>query len=172
MRITKDPVIKGPDEKCRKCGKGGQAYYPHNLRNCRECERERSRLKSRKFITEHRLLANKRALENYYRHRDAYRRKHKEWQQRQRDRVFEAYGGYKCACCGETERMFLTIDHINGGGTRHRKELKGGGMWVYRWIENNDFPEGFQVLCMNCNFAKGQNFRRNGVNTCPHANRQ
>jgi hypothetical protein len=29
-----------------------------------------------------------------------------------RDEAFNAYGGYVCACCGETEPMFLTIDHV------------------------------------------------------------
>jgi hypothetical protein len=29
-------------------------------------------------------------------------------------------GILKCVCCGETERDFLTLDHINGGGGQHR----------------------------------------------------
>src|ERR1039458_4628209 len=30
--------------------------------------------------------------------------------------TFAAYGGYECKCCGETEKAFLTIDHINNDG--------------------------------------------------------
>ena len=33
-------------------------------------------------------------------------------------------GQPKCACCGEKELSFLTIDHINGKGNIHRKEME------------------------------------------------
>lgn len=65
--------------------------------------------------------------------------------------VFEAYGGFKCACCGETEEVFLSIDHINGGGGKHRREIGNG---LYGWLKKNNFPPGFQVLCMNCQRGK------------------
>jgi hypothetical protein len=74
--------------------------------------------------------------------------------------VFEYYGS-KCACCGEDEPMFLMIDHINGGGTRHTNSLPGRS--IYAWLVKNNFPEGFQLLCANCNWGK----ERNG-GTCPH----
>ncbi len=59
----------------------------------------------------------------------------------------------KCACCGESHYEFLTIDHINGEGNKHVKKL--GGMYMfYLWLIKNNFPEGFQVLCYNCNLSK------------------
>ena len=74
--------------------------------------------------------------------------------------VMAHYGGNppKCACCGETEYRFLSLDHINGHGKQHRDSLKknGGGIFLYRWLLNQNFPEGFQILCMNCNFAKNR----------------
>ena len=73
--------------------------------------------------------------------------------------AFAAYGGAICRCCGETMKEFLTIDHINGGGRHHRQEI---GPRLYAWLRRHAYPSGFQVLCMNCNFAKGQH----GV--CPH----
>jgi hypothetical protein len=54
----------------------------------------------------------------------------------------------------------LSIDHINGNGAEHRRELKRttggstGGHDFYRWLKNNNFPDGYQVLCMNCQFIK------------------
>ena len=95
--------------------------------------------------------------------------------QRLKDAVFSAYGGYRCACCGETEPLFLTIDHIENNGSEHRKEIfensdqKTGdyrqmtGVRTYRWLENNNFPAGYQILCANCNQGK---FRNGGI--CPH----
>jgi hypothetical protein len=81
-------------------------------------------------------------------------------QQQKRDKVFEAYGGYHCVCCGESEPVFLEIDHINDDGAAHRRAIGGAGSF-YNWLIKNNFPPGFQVLCANCNRAK-----RFGV--CPH----
>lgn len=75
-------------------------------------------------------------------------------------KVFSHYG-LKCACCGESDIRFLTIDHINNDGNKHRKEI--GLLAIYRWLIRNNFPDGFQALCYNCNLGKAKN---NGI--CPH----
>lgn len=77
-----------------------------------------------------------------------------------RKAVFEAYGN-KCACCGETNRYFLAIDHVNGGGKQHRK-ITGWGVQFYRWVRDHNFPPDFQILCHNCNSAKYL------AKICPH----
>lgn len=69
-------------------------------------------------------------------------------------------GKMKCDCCGEKLPEFLTIDHANGGGNKHRKELKLRK--IYHWLINNDLPSGYRVLCMNCNLALGI------YGFCPH----
>jgi hypothetical protein len=77
--------------------------------------------------------------------------------------TLEAYGGCRCACCGETLVEFLEIDHINNNGGSHRREInKVGGGKFYRWLRANGYPDGYQVLCSNCNLAK---FRSG---ECPH----
>lgn len=48
----------------------------------------------------------------------------------------------------------LSIDHINGGGCKHRRELGKKSIHFYRWLIRNNFPAGFTVLCMNCQFIK------------------
>lgn len=71
-----------------------------------------------------------------------------------------------CACCGEKEVKFLSIDHIEGGGTSHRKHLgksEGKKGNIVLWIIRNNFPPGFQILCHNCNCAKGY------YGACPHS---
>jgi hypothetical protein len=82
-----------------------------------------------------------------------------------RQEVFAAYGGSTCRCCGETHKMFLTIDHVGNDGAEMRRTgtHSRGGTAFYQWLRKNGFPEGFQVLCMNCNFGK----HRNG-GVCPH----
>lgn len=77
--------------------------------------------------------------------------------------VITVYGGM-CKCCGESTMEFLSIDHINGNGNKHRTEAKcGGGSSFYLWLKRYKFPtDNFQLLCFNCNFAK----HRYGL--CPH----
>lgn len=90
--------------------------------------------------------------------------------QKLRSEVMDAYGGKRCACCGETEPKFLTIDHVFNDGAKHRRQIgygdgngKGASSRTLAWIKKHNFPGGFQVLCMNCNLGK----QRNG-GTCPH----
>ena len=74
-----------------------------------------------------------------------------------------AGGDPKCICCGESCVEFLTLDHINGNGSEHRKQVHPNRM--HEWIVRNNFPEGFRVLCMNCNWSIGLR------GYCPHQTR-
>lgn len=74
--------------------------------------------------------------------------------------AFLAYGGVGCVCCGESTSEFLSIDHISGW--RNMSQAPRGGGKLYRWLRRNKYPSGFQVLCFNCNFAKGH------FGQCPH----
>lgn len=69
--------------------------------------------------------------------------------------TFEHYGGIKCNClgCDITNIMILELDHINGGGNRHRREI-GGDRRIYMHLKKLGYPSGFQVLCANCNKGK------------------
>lgn len=74
--------------------------------------------------------------------------------------VFGHYCGGKPTCtgCGEKDIGVLTIDHIAGNGADHRRELFGNnrrcGYPFYQWLKRNEYPDGFQVLCFNCQFRK------------------
>lgn len=76
--------------------------------------------------------------------------------------IFEHYG-MKCNCCDEREFKFLTLDHIIDN-PKQKKKAKNNQITVYVWIIKNNFPEGFQILCFNCNIAKGL------YGKCPHNN--
>ncbi len=86
----------------------------------------------------------------------------KKYREKFRTLVLDYYGN-KCACCGEDRIEFLAIDHIEGGGSKHRKELGNkGGTAFYVWLVKNNFPEGYRTLCHNCNMALAYH------ELCPH----
>jgi hypothetical protein len=78
-----------------------------------------------------------------------------------RKKVIEHYGG-KCKCCGESNQWFLELDHINNDGNIQRKTVKID----VRWVIKNNFPDNLQLLCGNCNKAKGL------YGVCPHSSMQ
>ena len=81
--------------------------------------------------------------------------------QAQKQRVMNAYGG-KCSCCGLEYLPALNIDHIDNGGAEHRKIIGAGNL--YPWLDKHKCPDGFQVLCANCNLVK----HLHGECTIPH----
>src|SRR5439155_20120558 len=64
--------------------------------------------------------------------------------------AFDAYGG-ACQCCGENERLFLTLDHVKRDGARQREAL-GKGWAFWRSLRKRGYPQdlGLRVLCHNC----------------------
>lgn len=74
-----------------------------------------------------------------------------------RDIVVSMYGG-ECAACGETEPLFLTMDHINNDGWQLRKSnYREGGIALYLDVMRHGKRDDLEVLCYNCNFGKNRN---------------
>lgn len=96
----------------------------------------------------------------YASQREEVLKNNKAYAQARRRLVLAHYGG-KCECCGEARLEFLCIDHINGGGRKHREKV-GGGNAFYNWLIREGYPEGFRVLCHNCNSSLGF------YGYCPH----
>ncbi len=64
-----------------------------------------------------------------------------------------------CACCGEDfHEIFLTVDHVIPVSKTDYKRETG----LYGRLIREGYPEGYQVLCRNCNFAKRDSAQ------CPH----
>jgi len=93
--------------------------------------------------------------------RPIYAAHNKRLRDKNKQAVLDHYG-HACACCGEARSAFLTIDHIDGGGNKHRKEI-GGSAHLHSWLIKNKFPDGFRTLCFNCNCG-----RRFTGGVCPH----
>jgi hypothetical protein len=88
---------------------------------------------------------------------EAQRRRHRHL----RELVLTHYGS-KCSWpgCDVTDLDMLQIDHVSGNGCKQRKELGSGGRGVMLYIVNNNFPEGFRILCANHNWKHRANLER------------
>jgi hypothetical protein len=132
-------------------------YYEENKE---EINRKRREYRKRPDVNKR---ENNRNLEwrhnNIERAREISNKAKKIYEAKCKELVFNHYGKV-CACCGESNPIFLSIDHINGGGTKQRKS---GERKICVWLFRNNFPSGFQTLCFNCNWGKHLN---HGI--CPH----
>jgi len=146
----------------------GRINYKKNRKKIRKRQREhyaknREKIKStnKKYRLENREKINKQKREQYANNSD----KNLELKLR----VFTVYSKRLsnskipcCACCGEKySHEFLSIDHIKGRKL-HGHKTGFGGIGLYHLLEKEDYPNGYQVLCHNCNFAKGK------YGICPH----
>jgi len=133
----------------------GRAYYRKHREEKKKEARER-------YWQNHAIIRKRRAELNTVERKRKNALKEKLRYAAYRELVIEAYGG-RCACCGENEVLFLEVDHINNDGRAHRKVIGRSAKALVYWLINHGFPDGFQLLCSNCNQGK----KRNG-GTCPH----
>ena len=134
-------------------------YYQNHKDELREYSRQYRKRNIEKVLERQRIYGKTPQRKEYE------NKLHREWRQDSKFIALAMYseGELKCACCGENIIEFLTIDHVNNDGAEHRKKFKIWSGWkTYDWLIKNNFPEGFQVLCMNCNFAKAH------FGHCPH----
>jgi hypothetical protein len=146
-----------------------RAYYRANKERILRRNREWDNANKAKVAKCHSQWrrANKakvRESERRYHQKNAQKRNelNRVWRAALKAEIILAYGG-KCRCCGESEPKFLTVDHTENDGHKHRLQIGNGGMTTYRWLRKNGFPKkGFQLLCFNCNLAKSF------FGACPH----
>jgi len=81
-----------------------------------------------------------------------------------RQAVLDRYGN-ACACCGESNPGFLTIDHKNNDGWKERKpngKNFTSSEMICRKLVHGPKRDDIQILCYNCNCAKQR------LGSCPH----
>ena len=146
---------------CKPCGatKPRGDFYPNitaaNGGNvCRACKRKRDAGYRDKYRDSLRARATAIRRIEGPRYNEANRARSR----RLREAVLAAYGG-TCSCCGEARYEFLTLDHVGGGGSDHRRAIHRK---VYAEVRRLGFPSGYRLLCWNCNCATGR------YGYCPH----
>jgi len=126
----------------------------------REIHKEELSQRAKKYYSANREKIKQQVKNRYEKNKEYMRKRANEYNRKKRREMREIcinhYGG-RCECCGENIYEFLTIDHINGGGNQHVKEIKKemNTNSIYAWLIKHNFPEGFRVLCYNCNCCLG-----------------
>lgn len=170
----------GVDSKCKACRR---KYANDKYRNDLEYADRQRRYKREKYANDFEYAKKEREDDrNKYRDDKVWSDKIKKskrdryqndlnWAKKERGRVNKKnrldrylciqHYGLKCQCpgCNEDRYECLTIDHINGYDKNSGEPRAGNPL--YRWIIKNNFPEGFQTLCSNCNQTKS-------ASGCPH----
>lgn len=179
MLLFEMDITNELSKECKKCNKIlGISFFhkskkgKHGVRSvCKECFSEWLRLwskKNRKKINFYQRLRRRTHREKVLsierkskiKNRESQLKSMRDYYAKLRGKLFESYGN-KCACCGETNKEFFAIDHINGGGGREKKLL--GSRPLYKKIIEEGCPKDkYQILCHNCNMSIGF------YGYCPH----
>lgn len=94
---------------------------------------------------------------------EGQRRRQRLYMRRLRLEALEKLGG-KCVSCGFSDKRALQIDHINGGGSKERKEIGFNGKFHIHVIREAELKSGkYQLLCANCNWIKRVEEREHSV---------
>ena len=167
----------GLEGRCRECGKiyqekikmknKGRIYDEDYQKHCFNCKQILHFSKFNKSsirvdgLNSYCRECSKKFDKIYYKNNknkfNKYRRKmHRE--NKIKDLFHYSNGTMSCVKCGYSDIRALEIDHINNDGAEHRKKV--GSSWdFYLRLIKNDYPEGYQVLCRNCNWLKNLDHR-------------
>lgn len=147
MKMSNKPIVSCP--------------LPRKFKTSKE-KRKKQREYMRKYRQKYPEKVRETRRKSWEKNKKKYKARKKIYEERRnriiREKVLNHYGA-ECVCCGENRIEFLTIDHIDGGGNKHRKRVNQN---FYFWLLKNNFPNGYRVLCMNCNHSLGQ------YGYCPH----
>jgi hypothetical protein len=105
----------------------------------------------------HRVEANGYGKKNYPKYKESKREYQRRLTTKYKTTFLEMYGN-ACSCCGEAIYDFLTIEHKQG----QEKLTRRTGLVAYRDAVKEYRPDLYEVLCWNCNCAKGK------LGYCPH----
>lgn len=164
---------------CRICGTTGvdQFYVNRRMKDgldtkCKGCRKvdyyalqEYYKQASRDYYQAHKAYFEEHNKKYYRDNRTKRRADFDMWSKELKFETLRHYsnGKPKCSCCRENIILLLTLDHIDGSGSRHRKAGSGGGINFYSKLRKQGFPVGYQVLCFSCNTGR---YLNGGI--CPH----
>lgn len=146
--------VHGRASRCHECRRLDRARRAPDF----EAERRR-RWKEDPEYRERNRQATKRYREK---NRDALSERARVRYRKMREQLIVIYGG-SCECCGEETHEFLAVDHVNGGGSNHRKVENPTDLFR-RLVKKGVRDMEYRLLCHNCNHAIAH------YGSCPHGN--
>jgi hypothetical protein len=144
-------------KKCTKCGvvKPLDDFYrnknkpnDHRELSCKVCMNKQQR--------KHRAQSEVKAQIRKYRAQPEVKKRAREYWQENKLAAFERIGGVRCVLCGCTESIFLSVDHTNKNGNKHRKQERSAQkitQWILTATDVELHKWNLRVLCHNCNTA-------------------
>lgn len=124
------------EQQCKECGYGtvNAKSFSNHVRNGCNTGRDYQR-------------------EHYVKNREVILNRHRGYRLELKKRIFSALGD-RCSICGFADHRALQIDHVDGGGYKHRKRVGSG---YYQDILKGVLGESgeYRLLCANCNFIQG-----------------
>jgi hypothetical protein len=137
--------------------KTDQAILDRN-RRWRERHRDQLRAYDRAYYESHR--AERQAYDRQYRQDHASKKREVDlnygrvWRQRRRMEIITALGG-ECIQCHFADWRALQVDHVNGGGTKERRQAVSMRRYYKAILDSARAQTGeYQLLCANCNQIK------------------
>jgi len=73
-----------------------------------------------------------------------------------------------CVLCGENDIELLCVDHIDGGGNKHKRTANIKGR-LPTWLKKHNYPPGYRTLCFNCNLKSYIKLARARLHEVLHA---
>lgn len=150
--------------KCSSCKqeKGWDCFYKNTnpkfngfSYECKDCHRKRIRGRYQND-PKYRKSVRERARKVYRENPAKEHEKRRGYYKKNMVEIFSLLGN-RCALCPISDRRLLQIDHINGGGHKHRKAHK----YAWRKITGDVLDslkagrKEYRLLCANCNWLDG-----------------
>jgi len=126
--------------------------YSH-LPTAQQRYRARHREELKQKTKEYYRRTREERLAYYRKWREANRELHREYHHKLMREIKELLGN-KCVKCGFSDTRALQIDHLNGGGSKFRKNVRGRRYYKNILDAILAGSKEYQLLCANCNVIK------------------
>lgn len=110
-----------------------------------------SKERFREYQREYRKRDPEKIKEEYQKYKEKQKAQHREYKVELRKTVMDMLGGQKCSKCGCNEYSILEVNHINGGGTKHKKTYVDTYAFYRAIRDGEEELKEYNVLCSVCN---------------------
>lgn len=114
--------------------------------------------------TKNQEIKKQRAKDYYAKTKESRRKISTAYTRRYRDKIKHkvlfhySNGKLQCKVCEIDVYAVLSLDHINNDGSEHKKRLvksgKASSTTIYKDLIDSNYPDGYQILCFNCDYLK------------------